>query len=117
MQEERFVYSQTAGLHPLEVDVAATAAALSDPEAQVIDCREPNEWQEAHVEGMTLMPLDTIGQRIGELDPNRPLIIVCRSGRRSLLAAQQLYAAGFTNVKSMNGGLIAWVQQGKPLVY
>ncbi|MEZ4507845.1 MAG: rhodanese-like domain-containing protein [Thermomicrobiales bacterium] len=103
-------------LGPLEVDVATTVAAMNDPNVQVIDCREQNEWDAAHVENMTLMPLDSIGQRLGELDPARPLIIVCRSGRRSLLAAQQLAAIGFSDVKSMNGGLIAWAEQGHPLV-
>ena len=65
---------------------------------------------------MTLMPLDTIAQRMGELDKERPVIVVCRSGRRSLIAAQQLAAAGFVDVKSMNGGLIAWAELGNPLV-
>ncbi|TXG84035.1 MAG: rhodanese-like domain-containing protein [Thermomicrobiales bacterium] len=103
-------------LSPLEVDVATTVAALNDPNVQIIDCREQNEWDAAHAENMTLMPLDTIGQRLGELDPSRPLIIVCRSGRRSLLAAQQLAGAGFGDVKSMQGGLIAWAEQGHALV-
>lgn len=105
-----------SGLSPLEVDVAATAAAIEDPVVQVIDCREQNEWDAAHVEGTTLMPLDTIPQRMSELDKNQPVIVVCRSGRRSLLAAQQMAAAGFSNVKSMNGGLIAWAELGYPLV-
>lgn len=105
-----------AGLDPLEVDVATTVAAVADPNVQIIDCREKNEWDAAHAEGMSLMPLDTIAHRLAELDPERPLIIVCRSGRRSLLAAQQLAAAGFTDVKSMNGGLIAWAELGHPLI-
>ncbi len=108
---------QKTDLHPLEVDVPSTVSALNDPDVQIIDCREQEEWDAAHVDGTTLMPLDSIGQRLGELDRNRPVIIVCRSGRRSLIAAQQLVAVGFSDVKSMNGGLIAWAQQGFPLVY
>ena len=107
---------QSSAMDPLEVDVATTVAALDDPNVQVIDCREQNEWDAARAAGMTLMPLDTIGQRMGELDKERPVIVVCRSGRRSLIAAQQMSTAGFTNVKSMNGGLIAWAELGHPLV-
>lgn len=105
-----------AELDPLEVDVQTTKAALADPTVQIIDCREQHEWDAAHVDGMTLIPLDTIGQRKGELDKRRPVIVVCRSGRRSLLAARQLAAAGFTDVKSMNGGLIAWAELGNDLI-
>lgn len=104
------------GLDPLEVDVAATLAAIEDPVTQIIDCREQVEWDAAHVAGTTLMPLDTIPQRMNELDKSQAVIVVCRSGRRSLLAAQQMAAAGFSNVKSMNGGLIAWAELGHPLV-
>ncbi len=108
--------STNPALDPLEVDVITTRAALGDPNVQIIDCREPNEWDAVHVEGMTLMPLDTIGHRIADLDRERPMIIVCRSGRRSLLAARQLSAAGFSDVKSMQGGLIAWAEHGYELI-
>ena len=103
------------GLDPLEVDVNTTVAALGDPNIQVVDCREQDEWDDAHAAGMTLIPLSIMGQRLNELDPARPLIVVCRSGNRSLKAARQLAEIGFTDVKSMQGGLIAWAEQGQPL--
>jgi rhodanese-related sulfurtransferase len=103
-------------LDPLEVDVATVLAAIDDPTVQIVDCREQDEWDAAHAEGMTLIPLSEMGQRLGELDRERPLIIVCRSGSRSLNAARQLEAIGFTEVKSMQGGLIRWDQLGHPLV-
>lgn len=103
-------------MDPLEVDIAATVAAMDDPNVQIVDCREQDEWDAAHADGTTLIPLSVMGQRLNELDPNRPLIIVCRSGNRSLTAARQLAAVGFRDVKSMRGGLVAWAQQGKPLV-
>ena len=103
-------------LDPLEVDVPTTVAALSDPNIQIVDCREQDEWDDAHAEGMTLIPLSVMGQRLAEMDRDRPLIVVCRSGGRSLKAAQQLAAIGFPDVKSMHGGLLAWVEQGNPVV-
>lgn len=104
------------GLDPLEVDVPTTVAALSDGVTQIIDCREPNEWSSGHIDGSVLVPLGSLGPRIGELDPSRPVIVVCRSGRRSLIAAKQLTASGFADAKSLNGGVVAWVQQGQTLV-
>ena len=106
----------TPELDPLEVDVPAVVTALNDPNVQVVDCREQEEWDTAHAEGMTLIPLSVMGQRLGELERNRPLVVVCRSGARSLRAVQQLAEIGFTDVKSMHGGLIAWAEQGRPLV-
>ena len=108
--------NNTPELDPQEVDVPAVVAALDDPNVQVVDCREQEEWDTARAEGMTLIPLSLMGQRLGELDSNRPLVVVCRSGARSLWAAQQLAEIGFTDVKSMHGGLIAWAEQGHPLV-
>lgn len=105
-----------AGLDPLEVDVATTRAALDDPTVQVVDCREQDEWDAAHVDGMTLIPLSVMGQRLAEIDRERPVIVVCHAGGRSLRAAQQLAAIGFTDVKSMHGGLLAWVEQGNPVI-
>ena len=107
---------QQTELDPLEIDIDATLAAMDDANVQIIDCREQDEWDTAHVAGMTLLPLSVMGERLNELDPNRPLIVVCRSGNRSLKAARQLAAIGFSDVKSMHGGLIAWAEQGKPLV-
>ncbi len=104
------------GLHPLEVDVAQTVDSLKDGTTQVVDCREPEEWQAAHIAGTTLIPLDALEMRMNELDPKRPVIVVCRSGSRSLVAAQQLNARGFANAKSLAGGLIAWVEEGHPVV-
>ncbi|MGD9713565.1 MAG: rhodanese-like domain-containing protein [Thermomicrobiales bacterium] len=104
------------GLLPLEVDVAHVASVLDDPDVQIVDCREPNEWQAAHIDGTRLMPLDTLAFRKKELDPARPVVVVCRSGQRSLLAAEMLTASGFTDARSMAGGLIAWVEAGKPVV-
>lgn len=103
-------------LLPLEVDVAQVAGARDDRNVQIVDCREQDEWDAAHIDGTTLIPLDSLALRRGELDPARPVIIVCRSGRRSLVAAEMLSTSGFANARSLAGGLIAWAEAGQPLV-
>lgn len=110
-----FGTSDSPGLDPLEVDTSQVESALSDSSVQIIDCREPHEWNQAHIGSTTLVPLGELSFRVNELDPARPVIVVCRSGARSLVAAEMLTNAGFRNAKSMAGGLIAWAERGLPL--
>jgi rhodanese-related sulfurtransferase len=56
-----------------------------------------------------------MGQRLAEIDRDRPLIVVCRSGNRSLRVANQLSEIGYTDVKSMHGGLLEWAEKGYAL--
>ncbi len=83
--------------------------------AQIVDVREPEEWVDGHIPGSTLMPMGEVAFRLGELNPTRPVVTVCRSGQRSLYSADELLAAGFSDVKSLAGGLIAWVDAGQPV--
>lgn len=99
-----------------EIDVQSAATAFSDPSVQIVDCRSQREWKSGHIRGARLMPLDTIGSRAKDLDPARPVVVVCRSGHRSSIAARTLASHGFTDVKSLKGGLSAWTRAGHRLV-
>ena len=101
-----------------EVTVQEMKRALDAPALgiRVIDVREPAEHQIARVEGVTLMPLSTFAQRFAELDPAQPLYIHCKSGVRSLQAAQFLKQHGFKNVKSVKGGILTWAAEIDPRV-
>lgn len=81
-----------------------------------IDCRLPNEYEITHIEGTRLMPLQQIGQFMGELKPHatRKVIIHCRSGSRSLQFAQILRQQGFKDAKSMAGGILLWNKDINP---
>jgi adenylyltransferase/sulfurtransferase len=81
-----------------------------------IDCRLPNEYQITHIDGTTLVPLQQIGQRIGELKPHasEKVIVHCKSGGRSLQFAQVLRQQGFKDVKSMAGGISLWNKDINP---
>lgn len=98
-----------------EVDVAHTVRARSAGTSQIVDVREPDEWAEGRIPGAVLIPLGDLAKRRGELDPARPVIAVCRSGRRSLFAAEDLLSAGFTDATSLAGGMIAWREAGQPV--
>lgn len=105
----------------------AQAAALSSVTVQqlheavrsgalVIDVREPHEYAEGHVEGSVLVPLATVGDRAGEFPKDAPVYVFCRSGNRSLVAARALVEAGFSDVRNVEGGIVAWTAARLPVV-
>lgn len=81
---------------------------------QLLDCREPYEWEAGRVEGAIHIPLNTIMSGGGsELDPGKPVVVVCRSGNRSELAAMMLQARGF-EAYNLEGGMEEWAREGLP---
>jgi adenylyltransferase/sulfurtransferase len=100
----------TPASNPDEVTVQEMKRALDDPKlgVRVIDVREPDEHQIAHVGGVPLFPLSTLPQKFTELDANQTLYIHCKSGIRSLKALKFLREQGFKYVKSVKGGISAW---------
>ncbi|MCX7074268.1 MAG: rhodanese-like domain-containing protein [Methylococcales bacterium] len=86
------------------------AQMQSEKKAVIIDVREKDEWNAAHIEGAIHIPLNEISNRVSELVKyqNQPVIMQCRSGARSAKAADILAKSGFTNVHNMDGGLNAW---------
>ncbi len=102
-----------AGVWQIEPEALQPLAAA----VQVVDVREPAEWTDAlgHIRGAVLMPLAQLPEREAELDRNRPLVVVCRSGTRSAQACQRLSAAGFANVANLAGGMLRWRDQGHPV--
>jgi len=78
---------------------------------QLLDVRTLEEWNEAHLKGAVRIDVNEDGfleKAKAQLDAQKPLLVYCRSGKRSAGAAQQLRAAGFTKVLELHGGIIAW---------
>jgi adenylyltransferase/sulfurtransferase len=99
-----------ASSHPDEVSVQEMQRAMKDPKLgiKIIDVREPDEYEIAHINGVPLYPLSTLQQRFTELDPNHQYYIHCKSGVRSLRALEFLREQGFKYLKSVKGGISAW---------
>ena len=78
----------------------------------LLDVREAWEWQVGNLEalGGRLIPLGDLAGRLGEIPDDRSVVVVCRSGQRSLTAARQLLEGGFTDVYNLRGGLQAWAR-------
>jgi adenylyltransferase/sulfurtransferase len=96
--------------HPDEVTVQAMKRALDNPALgiQVVDVREPVEYEIARVAGVSLLPLSQLRDRFTELDPERQYYLHCKAGVRSLKALYFLRQQGFKQVKSVKGGIAAW---------
>ena len=77
-------------------------------DGQLIDVREPDEVATGTLPGAVNIPLDSIPSRLTELDPNRRVVVLCRSGGRSTTAAEILTGAGFTDVVNLSGGMLAY---------
>lgn len=96
-------------------EISASATFKQMETAQIIDVREDEEVRAGIIPGAVHIPLGQLRTRLPELDSTRPTITVCRSGRRSLTAAQTLIDAGFT-AESMEGGMNQWSKEGHPTV-
>ena len=79
----------------------------------VLDVREPHEYQICNLNGY-LIPLNDLPKRVNELDSSREIIAHCRSGMRSAKAVEFLRQAGFSKVKNLTGGILAWAEKIDP---
>lgn len=84
---------------------------------QILDVREPYEFQAGHIQEAVHIPLAEVmaGRESGRLEPDRPVVVVCKTGNRSELAALMLQARG-VEAHNLGGGTEAWVAAGLPIV-
>jgi rhodanese-related sulfurtransferase len=106
--------ANTASL-PKEISVAQ-AKEKYDAGSFVLDVRQPEEWNETHVPGTTLIPLGELQSRVSELPKDKEIVVICRSGNRSQQGRDILLNAGFDQVTSVAGGVNAWKAAGYPTV-
>ena len=76
--------------------------------AQLIDVREPNEFENGHILGARNIPLSQMKMRMKELRPDKPVYLYCQSGMRSARAAQFLYRKGYKDLSHLQGGFKKW---------
>lgn len=77
----------------------------------ILDVREPWEYEEFNIGGK-LMPVGSLMNQMWELEEykDQPVVVHCRSGARSAMAQGLLMANGFTNVRNLKGGMMAWLE-------
>jgi rhodanese-related sulfurtransferase len=75
---------------------------------ELLDVREPWEFELARIEGSRLIPMSELGERFGELDPGAETVVICHHGHRSSHVTRALQGAGFEKVSNLEGGLDAY---------
>lgn len=105
-----------------EIDIAEfmariDAAAAAGKELKIIDVREPDEYHEGHVPGALLVPLGTVPENVSafETEADEPVLVICRSGGRSMQAAEFVVGHG-ANPINVAGGTLAWIEAGNDIV-
>jgi adenylyltransferase/sulfurtransferase len=85
-------------------------------DVQLIDVREPGEWDIARLPGARLLPLATLADSLDSIDGEREIVVYCRTGLRGERAARMLRAAGFGRVRNLAGGINRWSEDVDPSV-
>jgi len=118
-------YEQFCGIRGVEDDATDVptltprdlAAQLARGEAlDLVDVREPHEWDICRIEGARLAPLSSFAEALRTLDSARDVVLYCRSGVRSAKALRQLQAAGFKRVWNLAGGILRWSDDVDPSI-
>lgn len=99
---------------PVSLPTVDVREVSQHPDAVLLDCREQDEWDEAHIDGSVLIPMIQLPERIREIDTSKEIICVCRSGNRSGKVAAWLINNGF-HAMNMTGGILAWKAAGLPV--
>jgi sulfur-carrier protein adenylyltransferase/sulfurtransferase len=106
---------EPAGSSVREIQPWQLAERLEGGESlEIIDVREPYEWEIGHIPGARLVPLDRIAAEIPRLDKRRETILYCKVGVRSMYAARQLADAGVSEVRNLAGGILRWIDDVDP---
>jgi adenylyltransferase/sulfurtransferase len=96
------------------IEITAKEAAETLRDIVLVDVREPYEWSVGHVEGALHIPMQQVPARIDEIPRDRDVVVCCRVGGRSARVQQYLQQQGYTNVKNMTGGMLAWKRDVDP---
>lgn len=97
------------------VEVEPEWLAAHQREVRVIDVREREELAGGRIDGGEWIPIGSLDEAAADWDRDQPIVLVCRSGRRSARAAAQLEALGFRSVASLTGGMLRWTDHGLPV--
>jgi adenylyltransferase/sulfurtransferase len=117
-------YEQFCGIRGQESPPSSTSSDITPQELNervnrrdplfILDVRNPEEFQIVRIPGSKLLPLSELPTRFRELDPSQEIIVHCKSGMRSQKAIQFLRQQGFTKLKNLKGGILAWVEMIDP---
>ena len=100
------------------VSLDQARAELEDGKAMVIDIREAQEHATGVAQGVVLLPMSQVAQRVSEIpkQAHQPVLLICNTQNRSRAVTEALQEQGFTNIRYVNGGMSEWAKRGWPMV-
>jgi hydroxyacylglutathione hydrolase len=113
------VNAWAASGRPLErlasTDTDSLAAGMGRGDVAVIDVRGRTEWEAGHLPGVPNIPLGFLADRLDEVPRDRPVVLQCRTGSRSAIAASLLQLHGIRDASNLMGGFVEWARSGRPV--
>lgn len=98
------------------IDAEQAREMVDSGEAQLLDVREPDEWEEGHAPQARHVPLQTfLADPSQYVQPTDNVVFVCRSGQRSAVAAEMASAVGVQSAYNLEGGMLDWQERGYPV--
>jgi rhodanese-related sulfurtransferase len=107
--------SRPAGIPALDPLYAAIRQRDPQRPAVLLDIRERDEFLALRVEGSLFVPMSQLGARLHEIPKDRPVMVICASGSRSLNVVSYLLASGWEDVGNVAGGIDTWMRMGLPV--
>lgn len=106
-----------AGVRVVSPETAADTLENPPEGLVVLDVRTPEEFEEVRIDGATMIDFYELdfADQIGDLDPDQPYLLYCRSGNRSGQTRALMEDLGFTNVIDIEGGILNWLEDGQPV--
>jgi hydroxyacylglutathione hydrolase len=98
-----------------QMDATTLATQLAAGRVHVVDVRNEGEWRDGHIAGALHVPLGHVSRRLTAVPSDRPVVVQCRSGARSAIAASVLLSLGRAEVVNLVGGIEAWRDAGLPV--
>jgi rhodanese-related sulfurtransferase len=110
--------SGDSGPDPLRVSLEEGRQLLESKQVVMFDIREPSEHATGVANGVRLLPMSQLNQRVSEIpkDPAQPVLIICNTQNRSSKVVQAMQEAGWGNVRYVNGGMSSWARNGWPMI-
>ncbi len=96
--------------------VPQVTASQVEPDAFLLDVREPDEWTAGHAPGAHHIPMMEVPARIAEIPVDTDVVVVCRAGGRSGQVVSYLIGNGWDNVRNLDGGMQSWAATGRDVV-
>jgi len=100
----------------VDVSVQQGKEMIDRGEVFILDVRTQEEYNESHINGSTLIPVQELDTRFKELPRDKKILVYCRTGSRSATASEILVKNGFTQIYNMQGGITEWKNAGYEVV-